>query len=329
MAGSRFSFEVSFVMLRLMVGLVSIAGALSPAQAFDLQGHRGARGLAPENTLPAFAEALTAGVTTLELDIAMTKDGVLVVSHDPTLNPDITRSKGSFLSAKGPAIRTLTLAEVKTYDVGRIKPGTAYARSFPEQVAADGTTIPTLAEVFELAGVTQVRFNVETKITPFSGDETPDPDTFVRALVETARAAGVLDRVTIQSFDWRTLQAARAMVPEMTRACLTSESWGFDTVQKGRVSPWTGMDVSRLGGLTALAAKTVGCHVWSPNHASVTQDAIRDAKAAGLLVIPWTVNERADAERLIGWGVDGLISDYPGRIQAILREVTQHITSPR
>src|SRR5712671_7601709 len=111
-----------------------LAGLLiGPAHAFDLQGHRGARGLAPENTLPAFATALSIGVTTLELDLAMTSDGVLVVSHDSRLNPDHTRGPdGKFLDAEGPAIRSLTLAQVKRYDVGRLKPGTPYAASLPE-----------------------------------------------------------------------------------------------------------------------------------------------------------------------------------------------------
>jgi glycerophosphoryl diester phosphodiesterase len=102
--------------------------------AFDLQGHRGARGLAPENTLPAFATALSIGVSTLELDLAMTSDGVLVVSHDRRLNPDHTRGPdGTFLDGEGPAIRSLTLAQLQRYDVGRLKPGTAYAAAFPEQ----------------------------------------------------------------------------------------------------------------------------------------------------------------------------------------------------
>src|SRR2546430_2645680 len=120
-----------------------------PATAFDLQGHRGARGLAPENTIEAFSTALSIGVTTLELDVGMSKDGVLVVHHDEWLNPDITRGpEGAFLSQRGPAIHSLTLEELKRYDVGRIKPGTAYAARFPLQRPHDGARIPTLAELF-------------------------------------------------------------------------------------------------------------------------------------------------------------------------------------
>ena len=154
---------------------VILAGSIVASMAanmFDLQGHRGARGLAPENTLEGFAAALAIGVTTLELDLAMTKDGVVVVSHDSELNPDHTRGPdGQFLKTTGPAIRSLTLAELKRYDVGRLKPGSRYAANFPQQRQLDGVRIPALAEVFDLArrsGAEHVRFNIETKLTPAS-----------------------------------------------------------------------------------------------------------------------------------------------------------------
>jgi glycerophosphoryl diester phosphodiesterase len=300
-----------------------LAASMGPACAFDLQGHRGARGLAPENTLPAFAKALSIGVTTLELDVGMTKDGVLVVSHDPALNPSFTRLDGAFLESPGPALRALTLAEVKRYDVGRLKPGTQYATAFPDQAALDGTAIPTLAEVFALARPTRVRFNIETKITPTSGDEAPDPETFVRTIVDTARQAGVLDRITIQSFDWRTLKAAAAIAPEVPRVCLTAELKSFDTVQKDNAggSPWTaGLRVSDFGESTPGLVKGAGCSTWSPHVSNVSQASLAEAHAAGLTVIPWTVNDLGLAERLIGWGVDGLITDYPDRVRKLLSD---------
>lgn len=307
----------------LGAGLVALIASVCAASAFDLQGHRGARGLAPENTLPAFAKALSSGVTTLELDVGMTRDGILVVSHDPRLNPNFTRLDGAFLEAFGPPFRDLTLAQVKRYDVGRLKPGSEYAKSFPDQAAVDGTTIPTLAELFELAKASRVRFNIETKITPTSGDETPDPETFVRAITETARAAGVLDRITIQSFDWRTLKVASTVAPEVPRVCLTAELKGFDTVQKGNVegSPWTaGLRAAEFGGSTPALVKAAGCSTWSPHFSNVTEANLGEAKAAGLAVIPWTVNDLAMAERLTAWGVDGLITDYPDRVRKLLAE---------
>src|SRR5258707_2320752 len=166
----------------------------SAAGAFDLQGHRGARGLAPENTLPAFATALSIGVTTLELDLAMTSDGILVVSHDSRLNPDHTRGPdGAFLDAEGPSIRSLTLAQVQRYDVGRLKPGTAYAAAFPEQQGMDGVRIPTFAEVFDLArrgDPAPIPFHMQNQITPPPRGDTSDPQTFAAATVAAADAAG-------------------------------------------------------------------------------------------------------------------------------------------
>src|SRR3954470_16182887 len=115
------------------------------ASRLDIQGHRGVRGLAPENTLPAFERAIALGVTTLEMDVAVTRDGVVVVSHDPSLNPDITRGPdGAFLASRGPAIHDLTYDELRRYDVGRLNPDRAYGKPFPEQQAIDGTRIPRL-----------------------------------------------------------------------------------------------------------------------------------------------------------------------------------------
>src|SRR5262249_770473 len=166
----------------------------SAAVAFDLQGHRGARGLAPENTLPAFTMALSIGVPPREPDLPMPSDGIPGVSHDRRLTPDPTRATdGTFLAAEGPAIHSLTLAELQRHDVGRLKPGTAYATAFPEQRGMDGVHIPTLMEVFNLARQAKadhVRFNIETQLTPTSGADTPDPETLGAAAVRAGRGAG-------------------------------------------------------------------------------------------------------------------------------------------
>jgi glycerophosphoryl diester phosphodiesterase len=299
----------------------------SAVMAFDLQGHRGARGLVPENTLEAFTTALSIGVTTLELDLAMTRDGVLVVSHDSRLNPDHTRGPdGKFLAAEGPAIRSLTLADVKQYDVGRLKPGTAYAANFPDQRGMDGVRIPTLTEVFDLvrqAKADHVRFNIETKLTPTSGADTPDPEAFAAALAKAVRDAGLAARVTLQSFDWRTLQAMRRIAPEIDRVCLTIDGGSGDTLARGRpgASPWTaGLDIDDFGGSAPRLVAASGCTVWSPNYRNVTAASLSEAGALRLLVIPWTVNERADMARLIQMGVSGIISDYPDRLRAVMTE---------
>jgi glycerophosphoryl diester phosphodiesterase len=303
--------------------------ASGSAHAFDLQGHRGARGLAPENTIKAFTRALEIGVTTLELDLAMTKDGILVVSHDSRLNPVHTRGPdGKFLEREGPAIHSLTFDDVQRYDVGRIKPGTPYAQRFAEQQGADGIRIPALSEVFDLvrrAKADHIRFNIETKLTPTSGSDTPDPEVFAAALAKSLREAGLTSRATIQSFDWRTLVAMRGVAPEIERVCLTIEDAGEDNLQRGKPgpSPWTaGFDIDDVGGSAPRLVAAAGCGVWSPYFRNLTAEWLAQSRTLGLKVIPWTVNERAEMERLIDLGVDGIISDYPDRLRAALARKT-------
>jgi glycerophosphoryl diester phosphodiesterase len=303
--------------------MIATMALATGAGAFDLQGHRGARGLLPENTIPAFTKALSIGVTTLELDMALTKDGVLVVHHDEWLNPDIARGPdGAFLTTRGPALHALTLAEVKRYDVGRIKPGTTYAARFSQQQPVDGTRIPTLEEVFDLvrrAGADHIRFNVETKITPTSGDDVARPEVFADAVARAIDKAGLTSRVTVQSFDFRTLVILRGIAPAVERVCLTDEQPNGDTIMRGKPgpSPWTaGLHVDDYGGSTPRLVAAAGCQTWSPNFADLTADKVAEAKSLGVKVIPWTVNERADIDRVIDLGVDGIISDYPDRLRA-------------
>jgi len=305
--------------------ILAMLSGLATAQAFDLQGHRGARGLAPENTLEGFATALALGVSTLELDLAVTSDGVVVVSHDRVLNPDHTRdASGKFLEAPGPALRALTFAQLQQYDVGRLKPGTEYAARFAEQRPVDGARIPALKDVFGLVaqrGANWIRFNIETKLTPTSGAETPDPESFAKAVAAVVKEAGLSARVSVQSFDWRTLVAMQRIAPEIERVCLTIETPDEDNIQRGKAgpSPWTaGFDIDDLGGVTPLLVKAAGCAVWSPFFRNVTPELLAQAKSAGIKTIPWTVNEPADMARLIDLGVEGIISDYPDRLRNVL-----------
>lgn len=308
--------------LRPLIALACLLTGSAGAHAFDLQGHRGARGHAPENTLAAFATALKIGVTTLELDVGITKDGVLVVHHDRWLNPDLTRGPdGAHLAMRGPLIRALTVTELKRYDVGRLKSGTTYAANFPQQRAVDGERVPTLAELFHLvrrSGSQDVRFNIETKLSPQAPDDTVDPEAFAQSLAAAVREAGLAGRVTVQSFDWRTLMAMRRIAPDIPRVCLTAQSPNLDTVARGKPgpSPWTaGLDVDDFDGSVPKLVAAAGCAVWSPLFRDLGPESLADAKQTGLKVIPWTVNAPTDMERLIAMGIDGLITDYPDRLR--------------
>lgn len=301
--------------MRILLAAALVA-APAAAAAFDLQGHRGARGLAPENTLAGFARALEVGVVTLELDLAMTQDGVLVVSHEPVLNPDLTRGPdGAWLAGPGPVIHRTPLETVQAYDVGRLKPGTRYASRYPQQRPADGERIPRLADVFALAAKAgdDVRFNIEIKTDPRKPDLAPAPEPFAEAVAQALREAGLTERATVQSFDWRGLVHLRRIAPEIDTACLTAQQSWLDNVEAGRpgASPWlAGLDADEHGSPAALA-KAAGCAIWSPYYRELSPERLAEAKSLGLAVVPWTVNEPADMARSIAMGVDGLITDRP------------------
>lgn len=304
------------------------ATTIEPAVAtgFDLQAHRGGRGLRPENTLAAFSYALSLGVTTLELDCGVTKDGVVVVSHDRKLNPEHTRGADArFLEKTGPAIYALTYAELRQYDVGSIRPGSDYAAKFPEQQAVDGEHIPRLADVYALvkkSGNSLVRFNVETKIDPLDPESTLPPGPFAAEVVAVIRAAGMQSRSTIQSFDWRTLAAVRKIAPEIATVALTDQQPDEDTMEIGNpgASAWLGgLDVDDYAGSVPRTVQAIGAMVWSPAALDLTDHSIAEAHALGLKVIPWTVNDPKDMERAAALGVDGLITDYPDRLRAVLQ----------
>jgi glycerophosphoryl diester phosphodiesterase len=262
----------------------------------DVQGHRGARGHLPENTLPAFARALEMGVDTLELDVGVTRDGVLVVHHDRGLNPDIARGpEGKWVSRATP-INHLTYAELQRYDVGRLRPGSEYAKRFPQQRPLDGTRIPRLADLFALGGNARVRFNIEPKSDEDKPDETLAPKPFARALIAEVRKAGMEKRTTVQAFDWRLLEVVEREAPEMPTVYCT-EGQGSDPAR-----------VHEAGG-----------KIWSPDFERVTPQRLAAARRWGMWVTVWTVNEPADIARMIDLGVDGMASDYPDRVLERLR----------
>ena len=261
------------------------------SHGMDLQGHRGARGHAPENTLAGFARAVALGVTTLELDVGVTRDGVVVIHHDRQLNPDLARAPdGRWIEAPGPLLRELDFAALQRYDVGRIRPGSEYALRFAHQAPVDGARIPRLAELF--AKSFDVRYNIETKLSPEAPHETLPPEPFARAVIAEVRKAGLAARVTIQSFDWRTLKVVEREAPEIATSYLT-----------GSRNP------------DPAAVHAAGGRIWSPDFQTLTPARMKEARRLGLAVVPWTVNEPADIARVLALQPDGIITDYPDRVR--------------
>jgi glycerophosphoryl diester phosphodiesterase len=268
----------------------------STVNAMDLQGNRGARGHAPENTLPSFELAMKMGVDTLELDVGVTRDGVVVIHHDRRLNPDVARKDGKWIAAPGALIYGLTFPELQTYDVGRIRPGSEYAARFPHQTPIDGTRIPRLADLFMKAKDSKVRFNIETKLVPEAPDETLAPEPFARALIAEVRKAGMAKRTTIQSFDFRTLKVVEKEAPEIATAYLTS----------GKHS-----DPAKV--------HEAGARLWSPDFRDLDAAKVAHARKLGLRIVAWTVNQPDEIRRVLELKLDGIISDYPDRVRAALK----------
>jgi glycerophosphoryl diester phosphodiesterase len=315
--------------------MAGLLGMTSLVNGFDLQGHRGARGLMPENTLPGFAAALAIGVTTLELDLAVTADDVVVVSHNPRVEPALARdSNGEWLQQSSPPIRTMDLRSVKSYDVGRLNPAYRYAKRYPRQQALDGVSIPTLGEVFDLvkqSGNRSVRFNIEVKINPRHPQLTLPPKEFAAAVIEVVRGYGMEVRVTLQSFDWRVLHEVQQLAPGIATSYLTTNQSWLNNLQIGRPgpSPWlNGLDIDDFDGNAARAIKAAGGDIWSPYHREVDADAIKLAHDLGLQVSVWTVNDPGRMRELIAMGVDGIITDYPDRLRRVLINLGLPVPAP-
>lgn len=257
----------------------------------DVQGHRGCRGYLPENTLPAFSRALEIGVNTLELDVAVTRDGVVVVHHDRGLNPGIARGPDGKWVTQATPINHMTFAELQTYDVGRLDPSSAYGRQFPNQKPIDGTRVPRLSDLFALAGKSNVRFNIEPKSDEDKPGETLPPEPFARALIAEVRKAGMEKRTTVQAFDWRLLKVVEREAPEMPTVYCT----------EGK-----GSEPERV--------HAAGGKIWSPDFQRLTPTKLAMAKKWNMWVTVWTVNEPVDIALMVAMGVDGIACDYPDRV---------------
>lgn len=254
-----------------------------------IHGHRGARAVLPENTLPAFEYAIGLGVDVLELDLAVTKDDVLVVSHDPEMT--VCQAPAG---AQSHVIRELTLKEVKQFDCGaKANP------AFPKQKAKPGTRMPTLDEVFALAARhPKIEFNVETKIFLDKPHLTPTPERFSELVLQAIRRHKLERRVILQSFDFRTLRAMGRIAPEIRlSALLALPAQDFVT-----------------------SAKEAGATIVSPQFRLVTKEKVDAAHAAGLQVVPWTANTEAEWQLLVEAGCDAIITDDPAELIAYLKK---------
>ncbi|QDR79425.1 glycerophosphodiester phosphodiesterase [Sporomusa termitida] len=314
---------------------VNLVAAKAGTQSFDAEAHRGGRDARPENTLIAFAYAMTLGVTTLEMDMQMTKDGRIVISHDPYMNNYLAKGPDGRYAEPGKYdIRTMTLAEIKQFDLGTMNPaaGDYYESHGKTQLACPGMKMPTLEEVFELVkayGNDQVMFNLETKTYPEpalpAAKNSPAPAVFVKTVYKIIKKYRLEDRVMLQSFDWRNLKAMKKLDPGIALAALTCEqpAWGRGSRcrQPGepRASPWmAGLDIDTFKGDYVKAAKAVGADVVSPYWEELSNELVSEAHELGMKVVPWTVNQPIKMSMLLAMGVDGIITDKPWLLRELL-----------
>ena len=296
-----------------------------PVREVAVIGHRGAAGLAPENTLAAFRKAMELQVDAVELDVQLSSDGELVVYHNYSLNPEITRqADGSWVRGKV-FIKNATAAELKTYDVGRLKPLSIAALRYPAQQAADGERIPALREVVALLGSSGGKQHpqlwVEIKTSPEPGDQSGDPVAVGDALVKLLRQAKFSDRVRILSFDWRALYHVQQIAPGIPTVYVTRIGGRVNNIQTGRPgpSPWTApIDLDDFKGSIPQAIRAAGGCCWAPHHRELSYSSLQEAHGLGLEVFVWTPDDDAEMRRLIEMGVDGIITNRPD----ILRSIT-------
>lgn len=297
------------------------------AKHIGIIGHRGAAGLAPENTLSAFKRACAIGLDAVELDVILTADSKIVVHHDYFLKPEITRTpKGEWLNPPGHAIKDLTLARLKTYDVGRLKPNTRYSHRYPEQQPADGERIPTLGEVITLIKTScdlTTQLWVEVKTNPEKPDLTPTPETVANTVVQFIRQQDFSGRVRILSFDWRVLAHVQKIAPDLPTVYLSLVGRSLNNIKPGQqgASPWmAGIDIDDFSGSIPRAVKAAGGHYWAPYYKHITYNLLKEAHDLGLKVFVWTPDKKNTMVRLIEMGVDGIITNRPDILKAVLSE---------
>lgn len=294
------------VFLGILLWLTSVClMAQAPSHSLDIQGHRGCRGLLPENTIPAFIKAVELGVTTLELDVVISQDKQVVVSHEPFLSHIICLSPtGETISAeeeKKYNLYEMPYAKIAECDCGsRAHPQFPEQKNFPAHKPLLSDVINTVEQFIAENGYDPVLYNIETKSSE-AGDGIfhPAPNEFVDLLVNIIRAKKIQDRTVVQSFDVRTLQVIKARNVDLDLALLVGNT---DTPEQ---------NLKNLGFTP---------EIYSPHHNLVNKNLMSLAKQKSIKVVPWTVNEREDIQQMLAVGVDGIISDYPNRVIEITKE---------
>lgn len=290
-------------------------------------GHRGARGILPENSILGFEFALSIGVNLLELDVVLTRDEVPVITHNHSLQASTFRSQdGQFLVGDEPKVSSLSFAEIESFDIGRIDGGSAYGQRFPDQAQLDGIRVPRLSELLKLAAEPRygdANLMLELKSDPDFAADSAYRKRLVEIVVREVRTAGLATRTLLHSFDWNLLAECQRHAPDMPASYLTQLPDNADEVGEDSSKSISPDFRGRAHCLPDLV-KDAGGSLWCPYVNDVTEEAVSRAKELGLCVAVWTVNKPADIERMIDLRVDAIVSDYPGRVQRCLSDRNYH-----
>lgn len=287
-------------------------------------GHRGARGLLPELSLPGFSKALDLGVDFIELDVGVTRDGIVVAHHDYTLNPDITRdATGDWISENPPKICDLNFEDLRRFDIGRIRPGSDYALQFPDQAPLDRITVPTLEEVVSLRNShpNDATLCIEVKHSALDSDLTLEFDDFVYIIASEIIRLDIVSTAIVQSFNWRVIHAMKERIPDLEMWHLTAQLPSYNPVFANPEGVWTnGLKLSDFGGSVPRVVAAAGGTVWNSNCEILDSKSIDEAHELGLKVHTWTANSVEQFEYLCAAGIDGIATDYPNRLISFLQK---------
>lgn len=288
-----------------------------------IHGHRGARGLCPENTLNAFATAVDLGCEAVEMDVWVSADDQLIVHHDPSLCPSIARTSDGLWIEEKLLIRQLSRQELANYDVGRMNPHSNYADKFPDQVPCDGQRIPTLAEVIHEVHKLNacIEINIELKSNPAHASHMPNVERYIDIVIRELTELKIIDKALVQSFDWRLPLAVKLQLPDLKIGLLSDQHGWF-----GIPKDLQGRDLNQRLAQPSLSLNQLpnlvhqlGADTWSPNFVDIHHEVLAEAHRLGLEVCVWTVNQEQHFEAMLELGVDAITTDYPDRLSKFLK----------
>jgi glycerophosphoryl diester phosphodiesterase len=288
----------------------------------EIHGHRGARGLFPENSLAAIQGAIEIGCDAIEVDLCVSADNQLVIHHDPILSPYLVKTKFGNWIDPGIKIKDLTLNLIKEFDIGQLNRDSKYGQKFPIQKSIPGSRIPLLSEFVELVTTLQsdVVLNLELKSTPYDINITPAADKYVDLVSEALKQHDIISQTFLQSFDWRLPIELKNRFPDLKIGLLTDQQSDGNPQSPiaGKPSLWSNsLDLAEYEDVATMV-KQAGGNVWSVNFRDLRIEDVKSAHQQGIEVYVWTVNDIDDMERMIEFEVDAITTDYPDRLHRLL-----------